>query len=273
MRTTQLAINSITTRHQDLPEALDAYGAAGFGNVELVFAEIRDWLDGREVDAFAQLLADRELHLIGGLEAHLVCFGSPERQRANLDLHEANARLLHTVGGGVLTVGTDGPEAPRADALDVIADTLRQLAERIDGLDVTLALEFNWSPLVRSLASAVQVCEKVNHPRVGVLFDAAHYYTTVTKTEDITGERVRWIRHVHLDDMRDKPADLSNCNTDRVLPGEGILDLPGLIGRLERGGYRGCYAVELFNQQLWELPAAETARRCYLAAASLCEAS
>lgn len=270
MRTAQLAINSISTRHRHLEEALDAYVEAGFQNVELTFGEVKAWLAGRPVDTFASLLADRRLRMIGGLEAHLECFTPEESRRANRERHRDNARLLHQLGGGVITVGTDGPARPTMEALDVVAGALRELAREIEGLDVSIALEFNWSPVVKSLASAALVCEKVDHPQVGVLFDPAHYYTTVTKLEDLTAERVRRVKHVHLDDMRDVPADLSNCNDDRVLPGEGVLDLRALIGALERGGYQGMYAIEMFNKELWQVSAVEAARRCYESLVPLC---
>ena len=76
---------------------------------------------------------------------------------------------------------------------------------------------------------------------------------------------------MHLDDMRDKPGDLSHCNDDRVLPGQGILDLPALIARLEQHGYQGYFSIEMFNRDLWQLPAAEAARRCYESLLPLCQ--
>jgi 4-hydroxyphenylpyruvate dioxygenase len=273
MRTAQLAINSISTRHGSLEEALDAYAGAGFRNVELSFRDVKAWLAGRPVETFATLLAEHGLRMIGGLEATVACFTSEESIRANRELHCENARLLDAIGGGVITVGTDGPARPSLEALDTVAAALTALAREIEGLDVRIALEFNWSPLIKSLASAALVCEKVNHPQVAVLFDPAHYYTTVTKLEDLTPERVSRVVHVHLDDMRDIPADLSHCNDDRVLPGEGVLDLGALIGALERGGYQGMYAIEMFNKELWQLPAAEAARRCYQSLLPLCSDS
>ena len=71
------------------------------------------------------------------------------------------------------------------------------------------------------------------------------------------------ILHVHVDDMREKPGDLSNCNDDRVLPGEGCLDLKALLGRIESFGYRGFFSLELFNADLWQLPVEEAANRSY----------
>jgi 2-keto-myo-inositol isomerase len=274
MKTNQLAINAISTHHRDLEEALDAYAEAGFKAVELFLPQLKEWLTrGHAAAEVRAQLAARDLRCIGGFETHVACFGSADNRRANHDLHLANARLIHELGGGTLVVGTDGPETPFADplaAIDPIADSLHELAGRLEGLDVRIALEFNWSPVVKSLASAVRVVRQVNDPRIGVLFDPAHYYVTPTKFTDLTAESVAHILHVHLDDMRDKPGDLSHCNSDRVLPGQGILDLPALIGRLEELGYQGMFSIEMFNADLWALPAAQAAKLCYQSLLPLC---
>jgi sugar phosphate isomerase/epimerase len=191
------------------------------------------------------------------------CFSATESRERNHAIHLENARLIHALGGGTLVVGTDGPAEPRADALERIAETLAGLAARIEGLDVSIAVEFNWSPVVKSLHSALLVVEHANHAQVGILFDPAHYYTTVTKFEHLTERSVRRIKHVHLDDMRDKPGDLSNCNSDRVLPGQGVIDLRAIIDRLESFGYAGFYSIEMFNEDLWRMPADVAARLCY----------
>jgi len=265
-----LAINSVSSRQSSLEEALEAYESAGFRNVEFQMGLLKKWLaDGRSVDDARQLLARRQLHCIGGFEAGIDCFSVGEKHEANHRLHLENARLIHELGGGTLVVGTDGPERPSLEALDIVGQTMRGLAERMTDLNVDLAVEFNWSPLVKSFKSAVVVSEAADHPRVGILFDPAHYYTTVSKPEHLNERTVPWIKHVHFDDMRDKPGEYSNCNSDRVLPGEGAIDLPDLIGRLERHGYRGYYSIEMFNEDLWKLPAAEAARLCYESMARL----
>jgi sugar phosphate isomerase/epimerase len=78
---------------------------------------------------------------------------------------------------------------------------------------------------------------------------------------------------VHVDDMRDKPAELSNCNSDRVLPGQGILDLRALFGRLEEHGYRGLYSIEMFSEELWAMPAEQAAQQMYDSLLPLCDES
>jgi 2-keto-myo-inositol isomerase len=271
MQRSQLAINSVSTTHADLPQALSAYAQAGFSNVEFVLPLVKNWLaQGHSLDEVRSLLDSYHLRSIGGFQAAVECFSPPESQQANHALHLENARLIHELGGGTLVVGTDGPPHPTLVDLDTIADIFTELLGQIEGLRVTIALEFNWSPVVKSLQSAVLVVKKVNHPQLGILFDPAHYYTTVTKFEHLSAETVPWIRHVHLNDMRDKPGELSNCNSDRVLPGQGIIHLATLIEKLDALGYSGFYSIEMFNKELWEMPTAQAAVQCYQSLLPFC---
>ncbi len=154
----------------------------------------------------------------------------------------------------------------------LVARMLR-IAAWSTAMDVALAIEFNWGPLVKSVASARRVCELTDRQRVGILFEPAHYHCTVSKFEDLTAETVRWINHVHLNGMADKPGELSDCNSDHVLPGEGILDLASLIGRLEEHEYAGSYSIEMFNEDLWGQPASIAAARCYQSLLPYCAES
>ncbi len=272
MRVEQLAINSQCTLHRNLEEALDAYAAAGFRNVEPHLNLVRDWLDdGHTVEETRGLFESRGLRVVASSQLEVACFGSPDALLPNLRANAANMELIRALGADKMIVGTDGPEQVTVEALDAIARALSNLARSTEGLEVDTAVEFNWSPVVRSLPSAVRVAEKADHPRVGVLFDTAHYHVTPTKLSDINADSVRWIKHVHLNDMPDIPADLAHRDFDRVLPGEGVLDLPGIISALEQNGYDDFFSIEMFNANLWQLPAKEAARRCYESLLPLCE--
>jgi 2-keto-myo-inositol isomerase len=116
---------------------------------------------------------------------------------------------------------------------------------------------------VKSLASASIVVDAAKHPRVGILFDPAHFHCTPSKLEHLTPHVVSQILHVHVDDMNATPGDLANCNADRALPGQGTLDLKTIFGRIEEHGYRGFFSIEMFSEELWALPVSEAARRCF----------
>jgi len=272
MKAEQLAIHSLSTSHRNLEEALDAYAAAGFRYVEPYLPLVKAWMeDGHTMEQTRELFDSYGLRFIASSELAVECFHASDVLLPNLRANAENARLISGLGGSAMIVHTDGPEQVTAGSLHPIARALLDLAEATEGLDVDIAVEFNASPVVKSLQSAVRVAEIADHPRVGVLFDTAHYHVTPTKLSDINKDSVKWIKHVHLNDMPETPADLTHRDFDRVLPGEGVLDLPEIISALERNGYEGYFCIELFNAELWGLPTKEAARRCYESLLPLCE--
>jgi len=259
----QIAINSVSVKG-NLPEMLPAFRKAGFRRVEFSLWQVREYLSGGGAPAGARkLLDDNGLVCAGGFEHALECFSDAGSRGKNLDRIAASAELLAALGGSVLVVGTDGPARPCDDPVGPIAEALAAAAGRIEQYGVSPILEFNWSPVVKSLRTAVEAALRSGNPRVGVLFDTAHYHCTPTKPDQINAQSVPLIRHVHLNDMRDKPGELSNCNSDRVLPGQGCLDLKEIIGTLDKNGYSGLCAIELFNDELWAMPPERAARLMY----------
>lgn len=273
MKTEQIVMHSLTTGQRNLEEALEAYAAAGFRHVEVYLALVKAWLeDGHTVEQTRDLFDSYGLDLVSGSEAVPVeCFHSPDVLLPSLRTHVENLRLIHDLGGTKMIVATDGPEQVTPDSLEPVARAMRAIGEATEEFEVDIAVEFNASPVVKSLQSAVRVSEMADYPRVGVLFDTAHYHVTPTKLSDINERSVRWIKHVHLNDMPDIPADLTHRDFDRVLPGEGVLDLAGIIPELERHGYGDYFSIELFNSDLWKIPPKEAARRCYESLLPLCE--
>jgi sugar phosphate isomerase/epimerase len=51
---------------------------------------------------------------------------------------------------------------------------------------------------------------------------------------------------VHIDDWRFPTRNFG----DRVLMGDGIIPISSILKAIERTGYRGCYEVELFSEDI-----------------------
>ncbi len=252
MKRSQLAINSVSTRHENLEEALSAYAKAGFRNVEFQLGHVKEFLNrGHSFSDVRRLLKSHDLTCIGGFECALEAFSPPEQRAENHERLRRNAELLAELGARIMVVGTDGPPAPVAKPLEELVGAFCDVEQAISDTGITLCLEFNWSPLVKSLRTAVEVARLCGSPNVGVLFDPAHYHCTPSKLEQINEQSVPFIKHIHVDDMADKPGELSNCNSDRVLPGLGCLDLKTLLGALELHGYNGYFSIEMFSEELW----------------------
>ncbi len=272
MKRSQLAINSVSTRHENLEEALAAYAGAGFQNVEFMLGHVKEYLQrGHSAADARRLIESHDLQCIGGFECGLEAFSDAEQRAKNHAQIVANARLLAALGAKNMVVGTDGPNTPTGDVLGELAGVFADVAGQIENTGVSLLIEFNWSPVVKSLRTAVEVARRSGASNVGVLFDPAHYHCTPSKFEHIHAQSVPFIKHVHVDDMADKPGELSNCNSDRALPGAGCLDLPALFGAIEKHGYNGYFSIEMFSDELWNLPAAEAAQLMFDSLLPLCE--
>lgn len=269
MRKEQLAINSVSTSGDTLDERLAAYSGAGFSNVEFQLGQVWDEIGrGRTAEQVRRSLDDHGLRCIGGFETELAVFGPREANHGRI---LRNAELLQALGGTLLVVGTDGGGTDRpADPLGEIAEAAGEVAERMAPTGVRLAVEFNWSPWVKSIRSAVEVARRSGSERVGFLFDPAHYHCTPSKPEQLDYEAAPHLFHVHVNDMRDKPGELSDCNADRALPGEGVLPLRYLFDRIEGLGYEGYFSIEMFSEELWAMPPAEAAKRMLASLLPLC---
>ena len=129
MKAEQLTINSQCTFHWNLEEALDAYAAAGFRNVEPHLNLVRDWLDdGHTVDETRDLFESRDLRVVASSQLEVACFGSPDARITNLKANAANAELIRELGADKMIVGTDGPEQVSLKELDAVAHAVRNLA-------------------------------------------------------------------------------------------------------------------------------------------------
>lgn len=265
----RLGLNTVSLKFTNLEEMAAAAAGAGFRTIECPLDQIRKELAKGMTPAQARAIINgHKLTVSGGFNQNLVGLGTPAEIKTSQDQHMQNAELIAQLGGTMMVVGTDYINWPASkdvpNVIERMAASARAVADRIRPYNITMAIEFNWG-MVKTLLATVEIAKQSGAANVGVLFDPAHFNATPSKTEHITAETVRWIKHVHVDNMPAAPAETTDCNTGRLLPGDpaGCYDLVELFGRFERLGYKGNYAIEMFNQALWDLPPAAAAKRMY----------
>ena len=84
-------------------------------------------------------------------------------------------------------------------------------------------------------------------PNVGLLLDAWHWHYAGATPDDIVRAGKDRIVHVHFDDAAPLPPEQVKDN-ERLLPGEGVIDLQGLLGALKKIGYDDALSVEVFGR-------------------------
>lgn len=112
------------------------------------------------------------------------------------------------------------------------------LTDLLDSYQVTLSVEpVNRSEtfFLRTAAEAVELCEAVNHPRMGVTIDTFHANIEEKSIADAVRVAGRRLKHIHASE------------NDRGLLGSGHVDFPGIIAALKEIGYDGYLIIEGFG--------------------------
>ena len=151
------------------------------------------------------------------------------------------------------------------DATDVVREGIRAVAAAGEEAGVRVALE-PVDPSQADVFSFVHTIpdalELIGSAEVGIMLDLWHISdpaAIAAHAGHITG--------VHVSDRREP----TRSHFDRVLPGDGVLDLAAAFRVLDAAGYDGWYDVEIFSDNgvfgdvfadsLWDIDAAELARR------------
>ena len=96
---------------------------------------------------------------------------------------------------------------------------------------------------------------------VGLTLDAWHWFHAGGTAEDIVAAGKNHIVVVHFDDSaRTKPEDVRD--NERLLPGEGVIDLTSFLRALRQIGYEDGLSIEVFGRGLKQMPVEQSATMC-----------
>jgi sugar phosphate isomerase/epimerase len=155
-----------------------------------------------------------------------------------------------------------GAEIDRAAATQGLALLGKMGADR--GLKVCIEW-LPWSGLP-TIKSAWEMIQDAGGENIGLVVDTWHWLRQPGGPDpetlrQIPGDRIHCVQ---LDDTTaagEGDDMMMESMTNRLLPGEGEVDWPGILGILDEIGADPIYAPEVFNLGLLEQGAAEMARR------------
>lgn len=159
-------------------------------------------------------------------------------------------------------------------ALTAAAESLRANADRLARRGLLVAVEaFPWSALANP-GIAVEIIRRAAAPTAGLMIDVWHFFNSGATVDQLTDLPGAGVVAVQLNDGPLVHDDfLTHARAQRKLPGEGELDVVGLIRAVQRTGYVGPYCVEANTAELRALPVMEAAKRAADAATEVLFAS
>jgi sugar phosphate isomerase/epimerase len=113
---------------------------------------------------------------------------------------------------------------------------------------------------VNTIAVALEILERSGDPDATTVVDPFHCFRGGGGVEDIARLRPEQIAVSHFNDAPADPPRETQRDPDRVLPGEGVIDLKRYCDLLRQIGYDRCLSLELFREDLWQQDPAEVAR-------------
>jgi sugar phosphate isomerase/epimerase len=148
------------------------------------------------------------------------------------------------------------------EALHRAANALRANADRLAERGLLVALEsFPWSALA-NVGIVIDLLRRAQAPNAGLLIDVWHFYNGGGDPGQLVDLPTAGIAGVQLNDGSLVHDDFQqHARAQRQLPGEGELDVVGLIEAVHRAGFTGPYCVEVNTPEFRSLPVAEAARR------------
>jgi len=244
------AVCEFTTLPASFEEDLAAYaeaGAEGIGICEIKLVE------GREAEQLASFRAS-------GLSATSCVPAVPSiLPLPHLPGPEAPGERVEELRAGIRRLAPFGPSAVvcltgpagafgKDEARRVVVEGLRAVAEEAGRAGLSVGLEpmsaryrDDWTT-VTTLAEAAELCDEVGAANVGITFDTWHLWDTPDVFAEIERHSDRIVA-VHVNDWRKETRGW--C--DRVLPGDGVVDVPAILRALHDAGWRGAYELEVFS--------------------------
>ena len=242
-----------------LEEKLEAIAAAHFAGIELFDAD----LTASPLRAEEVAVRGRDLGLGIDLFQPLrdVVGVTPALFPDRLRFAEAKFEVMERLGASrALMCSAVHPEAS-AD-LDLAAEQLATVGKRAADRGFSLAFEaLAWGTFVNRAGQAWEVVDRVGMPEIGLAVDTFHLLARgddAAALARVPGDRIEYLQVADAPHLSMDVLEWSRHH--RCFPGQGSLDVVGVVAAVVEAGYRGPLSLEVFSDIVREAEPHETAR-------------
>lgn len=251
----RIGFNEATTMEKsDLETDVRLANQYGFDGIEIRLDKLHDYLSTHTLAELTAVFAAVPLKpwtfnalesaTFRGTEGHRELLHETQNLCAvGRDLDCRTIIVVPTSDVGDATIQTIGDETVKV---------LKDLGRVASEYGMRLAFEFIGYPncSVNTFAQAYAIVERVNMANVGLTVDCFHFHAMNSHLEDLSQASPERIFMVHLDDCDPFPPGYLR-DQHRCFPGQGVIDLQGILTTLQRIGYQGPVSVETFRPEYW----------------------
>jgi sugar phosphate isomerase/epimerase len=247
----KFSVSAITTFHQTYDEDLAIYREAGVQGMGIWEFKLEEGKDAESLAKLRDSGIKATTMIPGVLSIWPVPFPGPDDPKERTEaLCAAIRRFAPFEPAVILTVtGHPGAGVDAGEIRRVYVEGMRKAAKVAAEYGITIGVEplhrkvySTWS-MIGDIPGTIDLMDEIGEPNVQLLYDVYHLWDT----DDVIAQTVKYadriVPSVHICDWR---AETRN-DFDRVLPGDGIIDLPAIFGALDAGGVVGWFDLEIFS--------------------------
>jgi 2-keto-myo-inositol isomerase len=255
-----LALHQNTSAGAGYRASLEGWARAGIKYVEIANNQLDAFLKTDSLAAARRVLTDLGLTPVSASCGVGGIFEPNPNRASALDNLKRRCEMFASLGLPRIYSTTGTTERFTQDDYKTAAANMREVGEiaRQFGL-VAMAEALRTSTFISTLSSLLKVTREANHPNMKPLLDFYHFWSGLSKFEDLETIRPREIGHVHFQDVPDLPRELLDSNT-RAIPGDGVAPVTRILRKLSDKEYSGSLSVELFLPRFQQGDPYEVAR-------------
>jgi sugar phosphate isomerase/epimerase len=246
----QLAIHQNTSRAAGFRGSLEGWSRAGIRYVELNDGLLDRFLEGDTLAGAGRLLSDLGLTPVSAV-ATLQDIWLPGPARAqSLETWRRRCEQYATLGLERLYAPSLTNREVTDEEWAATPESIREAGEIARQSDLVAMIEFTrTSTHLSTLTSSLQVIRAAGHPNVRPMLDFFHFWSGLSKFEDLDLLQPGELAHAHFQDVLDAPRERTD-NNYRLIPGDGVAPVVPIIRKLAEKRYSGALSVELFRPEI-----------------------
>jgi len=244
-----LAMHQNTTRAAGFRGSMEGWSRAGIRYVELGAPQLSAFLESNTLPAARRLLSDLNLIPVSAaVVLQDIWLPGPARAES-LEAWRRGCEQMANLGLQKVYSPSVTNRRLTPDDFAATPQSIYEAGEIAAEFDLTAMIEFTrTSTHLATLTSSLEMIRAAGHSNVRPMIDFFHFWSGLSKFEDLDLLEPGELAHAHFQDLREGPRELIN-NDSRLIPGDGIAPVVRILRKLTEKQYTGALSVELFRSE------------------------